>query len=254
MATTEPVVTDPAASGGGSDCGNYIPLPDSPSPGHVLTYVGGAWVSIPPAHRGIKIYDIPGTYTWVCPVGIYSVEVAIYSAGGGGGQSVGGVQGGGGGSGAFGIYCIGAVPGTSYTLVVGAGGASGGGNGGDSTCNIGGLLVRITGGTSGTATEIGRGGVVPYMAPDEGLFFSGLVGSVESRNTRGSYGGTSGGISKDIPPVGKPCIGSAAGWAVWHNTGANNGGGGQSRIIGTEGNYQQHPSSGGQGGTITLRW
>ena len=70
------------------------------------------------------------TDTWVCPVGVTSVEYLVVAGGGGGGD----VTGGGGGGGGFRTGTgLAVIPSTSYTITVGAGGAISGGNGVDSS-------------------------------------------------------------------------------------------------------------------------
>ena len=61
---------------------------------------------------------------WTCPAGITSVKVECWGAGGGGGAAtnVAGRVGGGGGGGSYVTNTIAVVPGTTYTITVGAGG------------------------------------------------------------------------------------------------------------------------------------
>ena len=89
---------------------------------------------------GQQAYTSAGTYTWVAPASVTSISVVAVGGGGGGGGSnantgafVG--TGGGGGLGYKNNYSV--TPGSSYTVVVGAGGTAGpiltkGGAGGDS--------------------------------------------------------------------------------------------------------------------------
>jgi len=69
--------------------------------------------------------------TWLCPAGVFSVQVECWGAGGGGGgsaaaSSTGNRSGGGGGAGSYVKRTIAVVPGTTYTVTVGAGGVKGG--------------------------------------------------------------------------------------------------------------------------------
>lgn len=66
----------------------------------------------------------PGTYTWVCPPAVYKVSAVCIGGGGGGAKTWN--QSGGGGAGLGWKNDIPVVPGESYTLVVGSGGARGG--------------------------------------------------------------------------------------------------------------------------------
>lgn len=75
------------------------------------------------AASGQALYTSPGTHTWVCPLNVYSVDVVCVGGGGSGGNNSAG--GGGGGGGGLGYKnSISVTPGTSYTVVVGAGGAA----------------------------------------------------------------------------------------------------------------------------------
>jgi hypothetical protein len=104
--------------------------------------------------------------TWLCPAGVFSVQVECWGAGGGGGgvsaadTSSSNRSGGGGGAGSYVKKTITVVPGTTYTITVGAGGTKGGtstasgyygGPGGKSEFS-GGSITALTasGGTGGT--------------------------------------------------------------------------------------------------------
>ena len=71
-----------------------------------------------------------GTTTWLCPAGVYSVQVECWGAGGSGGGGASGGAGKAGGGGAGGSYVkntsLTVVPGTIYNVNVGVGGAPGG--------------------------------------------------------------------------------------------------------------------------------
>jgi len=72
------------------------------------------------ASHGVKGYEA-GTYNWVAPTGVTSVEVELWAGGGGGGcPPEGGVGKGGGGGGAGGYLraVVQVTPGQAYTLVV----------------------------------------------------------------------------------------------------------------------------------------
>ena len=83
---------------------------------------------------GLTYSGTPGTFTWTCPTGVTSVTVICVGGGGAGGA---GINVGGGGGGGVGYKQIAVVPGLTYTVVAGAGGATAlsggtGGSGGDS--------------------------------------------------------------------------------------------------------------------------
>lgn len=70
-------------------------------------------------------YTTPGTYTFTVPAGVTSLRISVWGGGGAGGgaHSQNGAKAGGGGEGGSfvrGVYTV--TPGTSYTVVVGAGG------------------------------------------------------------------------------------------------------------------------------------
>jgi hypothetical protein len=110
------------------------------------------------------------TTTWLCPAGVFSVQVECWGAGGGGGgastaaTSSSNRSGGGGGAGSYVKKTIAVSPGTTYTVTVGAGGIKGGvstasgyygGPGGKSEFS-GGSITALTasGGTGGTGAGI----------------------------------------------------------------------------------------------------
>jgi hypothetical protein len=78
------------------------------------------------------IYQTPGTFTWTCPVGVYTVDAEVWGGGAGGfnytsgpiaGVSPGGTDGAGGSSGGYSQGRLAVTPGNNYTVTVGAGGA-----------------------------------------------------------------------------------------------------------------------------------
>lgn len=79
---------------------------------------------------GSQQYTSPGTYSWVCPAGVFSVSAVAVGGGGGGYDAWTGYGGGGGGLGWKNNIPV--NPGQSYTVVVGAGGLSSPDNGGAS--------------------------------------------------------------------------------------------------------------------------
>ena len=89
--------------------------------------------------------------TWTAPAGVTSINVVAWGAGGGGADdSMRG--GGGGGSGAFASATVTVVPGTTYAVTVGTGGASGAAGGASSFGDGSQLLAR---GGSGATSDTG---------------------------------------------------------------------------------------------------
>ena len=101
----------------------------------------------------VEQFTNPGTYTWTCPAGVGAVEV-LAVGGGGGGSADWGNGGGMGGGGAGGViynasYSV--TAGTSYTVVVGAGGR--GGSGATQSGYTGGVDVNTSFGRQGTNSQ-----------------------------------------------------------------------------------------------------
>ncbi|MET3481530.1 hypothetical protein [Methylobacterium sp. 1973] len=101
-----------------------------------------------PPHN-IAPFFTNGSYTWTCPTGLTRVFAQVWGAGGGG--SGGGNSAGSGGGYSAGWFTV--TPGTSYTIIVGAGGpgnsgTSTGGNGGTSSFAS---FCSATGGLGGSA-------------------------------------------------------------------------------------------------------
>jgi hypothetical protein len=107
-------------------------------------------VNLPSIYSSPWGWEIPGTYTWKVPPGITSICVEVWG-GGGGAQNVAANQNsGGGGGGGYGYACFNVVPGTTYTVIVGAGG-SGSASGGSSS--VGNLISATGGNPGGVATN-----------------------------------------------------------------------------------------------------
>lgn len=191
--------------------------------------------------------------SWTCPAGVHFVDVVCVGGGGGGA-----VNGGGGGGGALAyLNNIPVVPGTAYSVVVGAGGIGGvplfginpsrmggaGGNGGNSSF---GSFV-IAGGGSGSpytngynlnpvSGSFGAGGAVLAGMGGNG----GDGGSNINKNTGG--GGGAGGY---FGPGGNGASGDGTGAGIpgYDSTGGGGGGGG----LGEDTSYGYSYGSGGGG-------
>lgn len=141
--------------------------------GYVLT-AGNPPVWLPPTH-GI-IVAVNGTYTWTAPIGVYEIYLTLQGAGSGGASDSAGACPGG-SSGALMVntfYPV--IPGNSYTVVVGKGGASTTGashlsnagtsssfdtnitvNGGQGATSVSGCAYTTGGGTVQSAIPPGAG-------------------------------------------------------------------------------------------------
>lgn len=169
---------------------------------------------------GEAVFASPGTFSWTAPEGVTIVSVVCVGGGGGGGQSNADASSGGGGGGLGYKNNITVVPGQSYTVVVGAGGAisaSGGqsyfnsvatvaGNGGSP-----GIVGTATGGAGGTFVGDGGG--------NGGQGGNSSADDIGPSTIEAGAGGGAGGYSG--------AGGRGAGTQVFSTTGsAGNGGGG----------------------------
>jgi len=116
---------------------------------------------------GQALYDVAGTYSWVCPVGVTSVCVVCIGGGGGGlyhsnsANTPYQIQGGGGGSLAW-SNNINVTEGTSYTVEVGTAGQSGpytsGSTNGSPSWFFSAGTIRANGGYAGRYNQVTQGG------------------------------------------------------------------------------------------------
>lgn len=179
-----------------------------------------------------------GTTTWTAPAGVTSVEVLVVAGGGGGGYQMGG---GGGGGGVIYDPNYAVIPGTSYTVTVGAGGT-----GRTSNSDNGGL-----GGNSvfGTLTAIGGGAGGNNSSPYDGTASGG-------RPLAGGSGGGSGESSPAGP--GTPGQGFMGGIAIEAPNYPSGGGGGAGGPGQSSNSNQDNGGNGGPGLPFAisgqLRW
>jgi hypothetical protein len=190
------------------------------SDGMTLPYSPGILFGSPPAPVGAgeQVYTTPGTYSWIAPAGVTSVNVVAVGGGGAGSESGGygpdgadsyfinatTVKGGGGqgsrssGYGTPGSYVGdgGGTGGTPYTVnsfSEGGGGAGGyTGNGGTGSGYYGTGMTAGTGGAGGggkvhMASQVGGGG------GGTGLYGQGADGAAGSADGEGGFGGSGGG-------------------------------------------------------------
>ena len=200
---------------GGSD-----PLPQLN--GSAWTGTAGAFSSNSPT------YTTPGTYTWTAPGDITSLTSAeCWGAGGGGGTQFDLEGGGGGGGGEYAKETSVAVtPGSSYTVIVGAGGAQTA-DGGDSSFAADSVTVTAHGG-KGTGSR------------------AGAAGGTGSTNTTHHDGGA-GADSSGTGGTGGAGGGSSAGTSAAGNAGSTN----SSTTGGSGGSAPTGGGAGGDGGTYT---
>jgi hypothetical protein len=182
-------------------------------------------------------YTTPGTYNWVAPAGVTSVSVVAVGAG----SSASGYFGIGGAGGALAYKNnIPVSPGTSYTLVVGAGG---GGGTGQSFQGVAGGLSSFA---WSSATLIANGGGAPTASgPSAGTSTGGAPGGTYDGGGNGGgcpgpYStGASGGATTSY-------FGSGGGGAGGYSGNGGNGGGSNATGNGTY--IQATAGTGGAGG------
>ena len=195
---------------------SYGPSPASASSNSVTPVV---------AVVGQQAYTTPGTYSWVAPAGVTAVSAVVVGAGGNGTAGfcdpsciccTGGYGGGGGGLAYLNNYSV--TPGSSYTVVVPAGGSGGcvsfvgptylrAGSG--STISAGGFGV-------GTAGASGGNGGIPCRIPGGG------GGGAAGYTGNGGAGGNANGSSSAAAACsggaggggGGACLGGAGGGGV----------------------------------------
>ena len=222
-----------------------------------------------------QTYNQSGIYTWKAPAGVTSVQVQAWGGGGGGaGNSTFNDGAGAGGGGAYSTSNITVVPGTTYTLQVGAGGTGGalalnstanGSSGGDSWfINSSTVLAKGGGGgfypVSGAAGAAGTGGQAAscvgstkYSGGNGGAGNNSIAGhgggggSSAGSGTIGNNGST-GGTNNDAggsAPSGGGAGGSGS--IIFGSNGLSPGGGG-----GGSGDFN-YGGTGAQG-QIVLNW
>jgi hypothetical protein len=199
-------------------------LPDPGPPAPVLTTVS---------------FTTVGTTTWQAPAGTVTIDYLIVGGGGGsgGGYDTGGGGGGGGGMVLIGTYSV--VPGTTYNVIVGDGGAGGITNRGIPTETNG-----DPGDQSSFDTFIALGGAGGYASrlPSGGNNSAGGPGAINPNTA--SEGGRGGGSAGDGNGAGGGGGGSSGNGANGvANVGGNGGAGTASSISGSATTY----GTGGRG-------
>lgn len=215
-----------------------------------VTFAGTSSFSVTPF--GSAVFNTAGTYSWTCPPGVHAVRVECYGGGGGGGGTGINQGGGGGGGGAFAARnAVPVTPGTTYTVVVGAGGVRDSHNGGSSTfTGDSGVQVIAVGGTGGVADALGAGGSAASSTGDTGLKFSGGAGGA-GVNGPGQSGGGGGASGNKLATgaAGGASIGGGSPTGPAGGTGANGGGsGGSGGVYNTSNGSPGVTPGGGAGG------
>lgn len=190
---------------------------------------------------GQVTYATAGTYTWTAPSYVTKVCVVCVGGGASGPRNDGGGAQGGGGGGLGWKNNITVVPGQSYTIVVGAGGASTGsgtGNPGGDSYFINATTVKGGGGTVGTGgSYVGDGGGAG--GDSAGWGGGGGAGGYSGKGGTGRGSGSSG-------TAGDPGTGGAGGGGGGDFVSYGGPGGGVG-LYGQGANGAGGPASGGPG-------
>jgi len=187
-----------------------------------------AIVNVPTTTQIInQLYDTPGTYTLTMPFGFSGVQAQLVGAGGGGGGGGGIVgSGGGGGAGAVALTRLSPTAGTTFALIVGAGGIGsvfdGGDAGGSSSLND----IIAGGGGGGGRGQNGDSGSYSGVGGAGGTYSDGQIGKDGARGDNGATPTISGGIGGAGHIIlGVTYGGGGIGGAGFYGSGANGRGG-----------------------------
>jgi hypothetical protein len=224
-----------------------------------------------PELEGDALYTTPGTYTWLAPFGPSSICVVCVGGGGAGDDGNSGDGGGGGGAGGGLVYAnnIPVTQGTSYTVVVGAGGNNGNGkntratNGANSSFTAGSFVMTAIGGEGGAPYSTSPGATgrsYTVVNVPVGVTFGGGTGG---GGGAGYNGGGGGGGAAGYDGVGGNGSASISGYGVYtsgfNGVGLGSGGGGGTYTTrglgasgGANGGTGQSDVTGGGGGGATI--
>ncbi len=183
----------------------------------------------------------PASTTWTCPAGVTQITVEAWGGGGKGGARTTNGSGGGGGGGAYAKKVITVIPGTTYSLSVGAGSTTTAAGGDTWFLNT--TTVLAKGGNSvadNTATGAIGGAGFPTSIGDSGFIYAGGNGATGSGY--GGGGGSSAGTAS--PFIGITATNATGATATVGGSGGNGGNGKSS----TEGNGTTGSVPGGGGG------
>ncbi len=227
----------------------------------MLTFVFIIIFILSSSAQSVQTWSAPGTYSWVCPPGVTTVKVDVWGGGGAGGGAASvlgtSVGAGGGGGGCATSLLVAVTPGTTYSVVVGAGGAGlvngTGADGAASSFSAGGIIAQ--GGKGGRVdAATGAGGSATF------------TGGAGSTGLAGTYSGAGGGAG-GTTAIGLPAllsvggVGGLLGGGSGANGRTNNGNGVAGNAPGGGGsggysNFFNGAKSGGAGGAgqVTLTY
>ncbi len=197
----------------------------------------------------VTSFTTAGFHSFTPPAGLRTVAVACW--GGGGAGFDGGTSGGGsgGGGGAYAASTITVVPGTLYTIFVGAGGLTSGASGATSTFATTTVVAPPGDGGTGAITPVGAGGRGTTLG----------VGTVRANGGPGGQGiddgthdgGGGGGGAAGAGSSGLGVTGGTGANALGGATDTGGAGGDGNPVIGGAGGSAGNGGNGGAGGTNT---
>jgi hypothetical protein len=181
-------------------------------------------------------FENPGTYSWKVPPGVTSIWIEVWGAGGRGGTtgSTTASFSSGGGGGSYGYARFTVVPGTLYTVSVGAGGSNS--NTGNGETSSVGNLISAAGGTRGgfvigtgcASLAGGAGGTSSAsfnLSGEAGASTLPCNGPITGRGGNAAYGGLGGSGAVPSNVVGgSGTIPGGGGGGAWANSGSVSGG------------------------------
>jgi len=180
---------------------------------------------------GNDVYATPGTYQWVCPGGVTTVDVRCWGGGGGGSNGKGANIKMGGGGGEFARdSAVAVTPGNTYTLTVGPAGSGGAGSTNNNINGQGGLQSNFHG-DSVTVTAHGGHGGGDGTGSADGIGGTGSSNAIHNNGGNGGHGST--GVGQRAGGGGGGSAGnSGAGGNGANNSGQTGGAGGSAGASG----------------------
>lgn len=223
--------------------------------GYVLTWsnADGYFVARPAPRSGLTKLYFTGNTTWTCPEGIYTILLIGCGGGGGGSGSQAGASNGGaaGGAALQQTSSIDVVPGVTYTITIGSGGAgsikqnSYASDGGQTIFANGGSTLFTANGAAGAKNNIPGAclsGVYITDTNDSGIGSGGISDGGQATNgSKNSIGQYSGGTKGNTPNPG------AGGGAGPQGSGGNGGNGVSSGTNNNGSNASDNTGAGGGG-------
>lgn len=227
----------PVVTTGGSQIGGNVLVTSYP---FTVILAGSAFVLMSSGGktgRGFAQFSTPGTHSFLWPLGVPTIKSRLWGAGGSAGGVNGNAQSSGASAGGYSEKLITGVPGTVYTVIIGAGPVGGNGTPTDGT----------TGGTTSFGTFHSATGGGPGFSSSSGgqpttsAGGIGIGGDINLQGTTGSGSITNGGGSGGGSPFG--IAGAPAGSIGGPGSAGFQPGGGGGGTAGTSGGFP-----GGKGG------